>query len=96
MQHRVRGENGKILSKMELAKELPRFINVELVEIGERFPFYEDYVKGSTSALVTAESRAKTQALSCGGFYQDARRLDGPEEFVVEDGIFHQPSSCDH
>ena len=68
VQHRVRGRNGKILSKMELAKELPRFINVELVEIGERFPFYEDYVKGSTTAIVTAESRAKTQLCLVGDF----------------------------
>ena len=39
IQHRVRGGNGKILSKVELAKELPKFIHVELVDIGERFPF---------------------------------------------------------
>ena len=61
VQHRVRGANGKILTKMELAKELPHFINGELVDIRERFPFYDDYIKGSTTALVTAESKAKTQ-----------------------------------
>ena len=52
-QHRVRGRNGKILSKMELAKELPKFMNVELVDIGERFPFYEDFVRGRTTPLIT-------------------------------------------
>ena len=68
VQHRVRGANGKILSKMELAKTLPHFINEELVDIGERFPFYDDYIKGSTTALVTAESRAKTQLCLVGDF----------------------------
>ena len=61
VQHRVRCGNGKVLTKKELAKELPRFINMEQVDIGDRFPFYEDYIKGSTTALVTLESRAKTQ-----------------------------------
>ena len=68
VQHRVRGGNGKLLSKVELAKELPKFIHVELVDIGERFPFYEDFVKGSTTALVTPESRTKTQLCLVGDF----------------------------
>ena len=68
VQHRVRGANGRILTKMELAKELPHFINEELVDIGERLPFYDDYIKGSTTALVTTESRAKTQLCLVGDF----------------------------
>ena len=39
VQHRVKGRNGKILTKIELAKELPKFIHAELVDIGERFLF---------------------------------------------------------
>ena len=39
VQHRVRGANGKILTKMELANELPFFINEELVDIGKRSHF---------------------------------------------------------
>ena len=68
VQHRVRGADVKILTKMELAKELPSFINEELVDIGERFPFYDDYIKCSTTALVTAESRPKTQLCLVGNF----------------------------
>ena len=75
VQHRVRGDDGKVLSKMELAKELPRFIDVELVEIGERFRFYEDYIRGSTTALVTTESRAKTQLCLVGDFVKTHRDL---------------------
>ena len=68
IQHRVRGRNGKILSKVELAQELPKFIYTELVDVGERFPFYEDYLKGSTTALVTPQSRSKTQICLIGDF----------------------------
>ena len=48
--HRVRGRDGKILNKSDLAQELPRFIHTELVDVGERHPFYEDYLKGHSSA----------------------------------------------
>ena len=68
--HRVRGRNGKILSKIELAREFPKFRHVELIDAGERFPFYEDYLKGNTSALVDPQSRAKTQICLVGDFIQ--------------------------
>ena len=68
VQHRVRGRNGKILSKIELAQELPKFIHTELIDVG--FPFYDDYIKGSTSALATPQSRMKTQICLIGDFIQ--------------------------
>ena len=70
MQHRVRGRNGKLLSKIELARELPKFIHAELVDTGERFTFYHDFIEGRTTALVTPESRAKTQLRIVGDFIQ--------------------------
>ena len=57
--HHVRARNGKWLSKIELAKKFPNFIHVELVDIGERFTFYEPFVKGSATALVTPKSPTK-------------------------------------
>ena len=68
VQHRVRGANGKILTKIELANQLPKFIKAELVDIGERFPFYEDFIRGTTTALVTQEARVKTQLCLVGDF----------------------------
>ena len=44
IQHRVRGRNEKVLSKTELARELPKFIHIELIDIGEHFPFYDDLI----------------------------------------------------
>ena len=61
VQHRVRGRDGRILNRLALAKEMPRFIHAELVDIGERFPFYDDFIKGRTDPLVTPDSRARTQ-----------------------------------
>ena len=54
-QHMVRGRNGKLLSKIELAKELPKFIHSELVDISERYAFYEDFIQGRTAPLITLE-----------------------------------------
>ena len=59
VQHRVRERDGKVVSKIKLATELPKFIHAELVDIGERYPFYEDFIQEHASAIVTPESRAK-------------------------------------
>ena len=75
VQHRVRGRNGKILSKKELADELPRFIHTELVDVGERNPFYEDYLQGHTSAPITPQSRLRTQICLLGDFIQGSGDL---------------------
>ena len=68
IQHRVRGRNGKIMSKIELAKELTKFIHSELVDIGERFPFYDDFIRGRSAPLLTPESRARTQLCLIGEY----------------------------
>ena len=41
---------------------------MELEDVGERFPFYEDFTRGHTSAIVTPESRAKFQLSKIGHF----------------------------
>ena len=65
-----RGCKGKVLTNIELAKELPKFFHVELVGSGERFPSYDDFVLGRVTALVTPESRARTQLSNVGDFLQ--------------------------
>ena len=39
----MRGRDGHILSRRELSKELPNFIDKDLVEIGEHSPLHESY-----------------------------------------------------
>ena len=75
VQHRVRGTDGKILNKSDLAQELPRFIHTELVDVGERHPFYEDYLKGHSSAPVTPQSRLQAQICLLGDFVQDSGNI---------------------
>ena len=75
VQHRVRGRDGKILNKSDLAQELPRFLHTELVDVGERHPFYEDYLKGHSSAPVTPQSRLQAQICLLGDFVQDSGNI---------------------
>ena len=97
VQHRVRGRNGKILTKIELAKELPKFMHVELVDIGERFPFYDDFVKGTSTTLVTPMSRAKTQIHLIGDFVQHLGDLGVLRKLWAQIGSLtnYQASYCD-
>ena len=75
IQHRVRERNDKILNKIDLAHELPKFINTELVDVSERLPFYGDYLKGHTSAAITPQARLQTQCCLLGDFIQDSADL---------------------
>ena len=97
VQHRVRGRNGMILTKIELAKELPKFIHVELIDIGERFPFYDDFVKGKSTTLVTPASRAKTQIHLIGDFVQTHGNLGVLRRLWAQIGSLtnYQTSYCD-
>ena len=47
LRHQVRGKDGKIFSHYQLRLELPLFINAELVDIGEKLPFYEEAMSGA-------------------------------------------------
>ena len=40
----VRGEDGNVLTPIELESEKPLFLKVSLVDTGDRFPFYDDYM----------------------------------------------------
>ena len=96
-QHRVRGRNSKILTKMELAKELPKFIHVELVDVGERFPFHEDFINGTTTAVVTPESRTRRQFCLIGDFIHTHGDLSVLRNSWARVGSYsnHQAAFCD-
>ena len=97
IQHRVRGRNGKLLTKIELAKELPKFIHAELVDVGERFPFYEDFIKGTTTVVVTPESRSRTQLCLIGDFIHTHGNLSVLRNLWARVGSYtnHQAAFCD-
>ena len=97
IQHRVRGRNGKLLTKIELAKELPKFIHAELVDLGERFPFYDDFIRGRTTPLITPESRARTQLNIVSDFLQTEGDLGNLRNLWARISSFtdHQAALCD-
>ena len=42
--HQVRGKDGYVLTPLELEREKPHFIDAPLVDAGDHFPFYEEYL----------------------------------------------------
>ena len=61
VKHHVRGRDGRLLTPYELQLELPKFIGVELVDIGEKLPFFDDYQQGTDYMASSSENRAKVQ-----------------------------------
>ena len=64
----VRGKDGKLLSPYQLALELPKFKDVELVDIGEKLPFYEEFMSGADHMSSSSENRARIQISVLGRF----------------------------
>ena len=64
----VRWKDGKLLSPYQLALELPRFKDVELVDIVEKLPFYDEFMSGADHMSSSSENRARTQISVLGRF----------------------------
>ena len=65
---RVRGKDGKLLTPYELELELPNFIDAVLVDIGDRMPFYEDYMAGQRDVTTTPDNKVRIQICVLGSF----------------------------
>ena len=61
--HDFRGKDGHRLTPLELAKELPLFINAPLVDIGDKLPFY-DYFLANQYALGNPEEHTQAAQIS--------------------------------
>ena len=59
--HAVRGKDGHLLSALELEKEKVFFESVPLVDIGPRFPFYDDYMASAGRITCPEDLRLGTQ-----------------------------------
>ena len=67
-QHQVRGRDGHILTPLELEREKPYFENAPLVNVGEMFPFYDDYIANTGCQQTTEDQRASAQIALIGSF----------------------------
>ena len=59
--HLVRDKHGRVLESVELEREIPKFINAELVDLGEKYPFYSDFLAGRDHMSTGPEKRLETQ-----------------------------------
>ena len=59
--HQVRGKDGKLLTPYQLELELPHFIGAQSVEIGQKLPFYDEYMAGMDHMSSSSDERAKVQ-----------------------------------
>ena len=50
-----------MLSPLELEAELPKFIDVELVDIGVKLPFYDEFMAGHDHMASSSENRVRVQ-----------------------------------
>ena len=54
--HQVRGRNGKLLSPYQLELELLYFKDASLVEIGQKLPFYDEFMAGTDYVFFVRKS----------------------------------------
>ena len=64
----VRGKDGHILTSLELEREKPLFEIAPLVDVGEKYPFYDEYMANSEGQQVTEDQRASVQIALVGSF----------------------------
>ena len=66
--HQVRGKDGYPLTPIELEREKPFYIDVPLVDTGDRFPFYDDYMASNEGILNPDDLRTSTLISLIGTF----------------------------
>ena len=64
----VRGKDGKLLTPYQLAFELPKFKDDELVDIGEKLLFYKEFISGADYMSSSSGNRARVQTSEVGRF----------------------------
>ena len=57
----VRGKDGKLLTPYQLALELLKIKDAELVDIEEKLPFYEEFMSGVDHMSSSSGNRARVQ-----------------------------------
>ena len=62
----TRRKNGKLLTPYQLTIELPKFKDVELVDIGEKMPFYDKFMSGADHVSSSFGNRKQISVL---GFF---------------------------
>ena len=67
--HQLRGKDGKILTPYQLEMEHPHFKHAELVEVGQKLPFYDEYTSGVDYMTPSSDNRSRIQISVRSRFY---------------------------
>ena len=86
--HQVRGKDGYVLTPLQLEKEKPLFIDAPLVDIGDKFPFYDDYVATLGGKSNPDELRMTTQISLIGTFVPRGGDLSLLRNLWTQFGVF--------
>ena len=83
----VRGRDGKLLTPYQLKMELRYFKDAELVDIGEKLPFYDEYMAGEDHMSSSSENRARIQISVLGRFIPTYGDIDVLRGFWRDIGV---------
>ena len=83
----VRRRDGKLLTPFQLALELPKFRDAELIDIGEKLPFYDEYMAGADHMSSSSENRARVQISVLGRFLPSYGDIDVLCNFWRDNGV---------
>ena len=85
--HQVRGKDCKVLTPYQLELELPNFIDAELVEIGSKLPFYDEYISGMDYMALSSKNRARVQLSVLGRFLPTYGDIEVLKRFWSDVGV---------
>ena len=94
--HQVRGKDGKLLTPYQLEFELPLFINAPLVEIGQKLPFYDEYMAGTDYMSSSSSNRARVQLSVLAKFLPSSGDIEVPKVLLERCGRDSEPSVLVH
>ena len=87
VKHGVRGRDGMLLTPYELELEIPNFMEGELVDTGEKLPFYEDYMQGTEYMASSFENRVKIQTSVLGHYLRSYGDIGTLRNFWRDIGV---------
>ena len=86
--HQVRGKDGYVLTPLELEREKPHFIDVPLIDAGDRYPFYDDYMASIGGITNPSDLRTSTLISLIGTFVPQDGNLSLLQNLWTKVGVF--------
>ena len=83
----VRRRDSKLLTPYQLALGLPKFQGAELVDIGQKLPFYDEYMAGADHMSSSSENRDRIQISVLGRFLPAYVDIDILRSFWRDFGV---------